>query len=122
MTEIRRRKPTEAEKVRLKKGLPEESRPDVVAANRGKIQKMRSEQSMAQRVMQLLRQSREEQGVTLTQLQALSGIDPGNLSRLLNAEDPNVTLATVDRLANALHRRIVVTLDDEPVTGRVGRN
>ena len=54
MTEIRRRKPTEAEKARLKKGLPEESRPDVVAANRGKIQKMRSEQSMAQRVMQLL--------------------------------------------------------------------
>ncbi len=109
-----RRKPTEAEKIRLRKAIAAESKPESIAANVAKIQKLRAAKrqsgSIAQQVLDLLRQRKDAEHLSLGDLQARTGIDSGNLSRLLNADEPNLTLETVERLATAMHCTVHVTL------------
>lgn len=114
MSNIRRRQPTEAEKARIRKAIAEDTQPEAIAANRAKIQKLRAESrrlgTVAQRVVDLLRKRKDEEHLSLSELQARTGIDSGNLSRLLNADEPNLTLETVERLATAMHCTVHVTL------------
>ena len=111
-----RRKPTEAETLRLRRAIAEESKPESVAANVAQIQRIRAAKkatrssSVAQRVLDLLRQRKDDEHLSLNDLQARTGIDSGNLSRLLNADEPNLTLETVERLATAMHCTVHVTL------------
>ena len=117
MSNIRRRQPTEAEKARIRKAIAEESKPEAVAANRAKIQKLRDGKqrfgSVAQNVVDLLRKRKDSEHLSLSELQDRTGIDSGNLSRLLNADEPNLTLETVERLATAMHCTVHVTLQPE---------
>ena len=113
-----RRKPTEAEKIRLRKAIAAESKPESIAANVAKIQKLRAAKqqhsgSIAQRVLDLLRQRKDAEHLSLNDLQARTGIDSGNLSRLLNSDEPNLTLETVERLATAMHCTVHVTLQPD---------
>lgn len=117
MKEIRRRAPTTVEAARLKKAMAEESRPEVVAENREQIRLYLAAQhqsgSIAQRVIQLLKRRKDEQLLTLIDLQERTGINSGNLSRLLNSDEPNVTLETVERIADALGCRVLVSLSEK---------
>jgi transcriptional regulator with XRE-family HTH domain len=63
-----------------------------------------------------LRQERERQRVTLAQLAQRTGYDPSVLSRLFNGRQANTTLATVGRIANALGKEVVHTLQDIPAS------
>jgi DNA-binding Xre family transcriptional regulator len=62
--------------------------------------------------LQLLRDERERQGLSLSDLQERTGIDRGALSRLENAKDPNPTVATLQRYAAALGKELVLNLVD----------
>ena len=61
--------------------------------------------------LRLLKEERQAQGVTLQELQDRTGIGRGALSRLENEPDPNPTIHTLQRIAGALGRRIVVQLE-----------
>lgn len=114
---IRRRAPTEAEKERIRKAIAEESRPEVMAATREQVRKLMAKTTprgtTAQRVIDLLRHQKDEQKLTLADLQERTGINSGNLSRLLNADEPNLTLDTAERLATAMHCSLNVTLEPD---------
>ena len=53
-----------------------------------------------------LRQERERAGLSLAEVTLRSGIDAPPLSRLENGQNPNPTLATLFRYAQALGKRI----------------
>ncbi len=58
-----------------------------------------------------LRQARESAGLSLAEICLRSGIDSPALSRLENGLNPNPTLATLSRYAQALGKRIHWSLD-----------
>ena len=63
-------------------------------------------------VLANLRQERQRLGLSLADVNARSGIDRGTLSKLENDTDPNVTMNTLIRYAEALGKVILVQLDD----------
>jgi DNA-binding Xre family transcriptional regulator len=67
-------------------------------------------------VLKELREERQRQGLSLADVNARSGIDRGTLSKLENEEDPNVTMNTLMRYAQAVGKVILVHLEaDAPV-------
>ncbi len=67
---------------------------------------------MLQEVTELLQAARESRGMTLEQLQQATGIDAALLSKLLKA-DGNPTLYTLQRVADALGKRLVFSLAEK---------
>ena len=68
--------------------------------------------AMLQEVTELLQAARESSGMTLDQLQQATGIDAAQLSKLLKA-DGNPTLYTLQRVADALGKRLVFSLAEK---------
>jgi len=68
--------------------------------------------AMLLEVTELLQAARESSGMTLEQLQQATGIDAGQLSKLLKA-DGNPTLYTLQRVADALGKRLVFSLTEK---------
>ena len=60
-----------------------------------------------------LKSAREQQGLSLGEIGARTGIDKSNLSRLENDSDPNPTIDTLTRYAAAVGKEIVVVLTDK---------
>ncbi len=60
--------------------------------------------------LQLLKQERMKQGLSLADVTERSGIDKPNLSRLENEAEANPTVATLSRYADALGKRFFVVL------------
>ena len=63
--------------------------------------------------MSLMRSLRTDAGVSLTDLAARAGMQKSSLSRLEN-EDRNPTVRTLERVAAALGKRLVVRVEDLP--------
>ncbi len=61
----------------------------------------------------LLKAERVRQGLSLSDIQERTGIDPPNLSRLENDIGANPTVATLTRYAEALGKKLVIVLSDE---------
>ena len=61
-------------------------------------------------VLKELRDERQRQGLSLADIHARSGIDRSTLSKLENEEDPNVTMNTLLRYAQAVGKVILVQL------------
>ena len=68
---------------------------------------------MLKHVLKKLREERQRQGLSLADLNARSGIDRGTLSKLENDDDPNVTMNTLMRYAQAVGKVIFVELDED---------
>jgi predicted transcriptional regulator len=66
-------------------------------------------------VLKTLKEERQKQGLSLADVNARSGIDRGTLSKLENDEDPNVTMNTLMRYAEAVGKVILVHLEDVAV-------
>ncbi len=66
-------------------------------------------------VLKILKQERQRQGLSLADVKSRSGIDRGTLSKLENDEDPNVTMNTLIRYAEAMGKTVLVQLDDASV-------
>ena len=64
-------------------------------------------------VLKKLREERQRQGLSLADIHARSGIDRGTLSKLENEEDPNVTMNTLMRYAQAVGRVVLVQLEED---------
>ena len=63
-------------------------------------------------VLQALREERERLGLSLADVNERTGIDRGSLSKLENASDPNVTINTLMRYAEALGKTVTVQLEN----------
>lgn len=66
----------------------------------------------ANAVVAQLRESREALGVSLAEMEQRTGIRKSVLSRLENSKAPNPTLATMQRYAEALGKRVAFSIED----------
>lgn len=57
-----------------------------------------------------LKRERESRGLTLTEVAERSGIDKANLSRLENDPQPNPTLDTLSRIAQAIGVKLTIAV------------
>ncbi|MBC7967231.1 MAG: helix-turn-helix transcriptional regulator [Fuerstia sp.] len=115
-------KPSAAVLAKMRKAIAEEEQPEVIAANREtgrKLQVRKSSKEVqnvptaSQVVLASLLKEKEAQQVSLSDLEARTGIGRSNLSRLWNNQSPNVTLETVERIASALNCRIQITVESQ---------
>jgi DNA-binding Xre family transcriptional regulator len=67
---------------------------------------------LLKQAVKTLKDERQRQGLSLADVNARSGIDRGTLSKLENDEDPNVTMNTLLRYAEAVGKMILVQLED----------
>jgi DNA-binding XRE family transcriptional regulator len=67
---------------------------------------------LAQILVQL-KVAREERGLSLSDLTRLTGMDRSALSKLETGQRPNPTIETLVRYAEALGKRLVISLVDE---------
>jgi hypothetical protein len=65
-----------------------------------------------QTLLAQLRVAREAQGLSLADLTMRTGMDRSALSKLETAQRPNPTLQTLHRYAEAVGKRLVITLAD----------
>ena len=86
---------------------------------RGKAKKYKQEHDAAHATLKqaarLLKEERVRQGLSLSEIQQRTGIDPPNLSRLENDADANPTIATLTRYAAALGKSLTIVLSDQTV-------
>jgi DNA-binding Xre family transcriptional regulator len=84
-----------------------------IAAAKKLIPRLMADCQQAVAIVRMLRQAREAAGITLTELEARTGIRKSALSRLENSKAPNPTLASLQRYAEALGRRLCVSVEAE---------
>jgi DNA-binding phage protein len=84
---------------------------------RGKAKKYKQEYDTAQATLKeaarLLKDERVRQGLSMSDIQERTGIDPPNLSRLENDADANPTITTLTRYAAALGKKLMIVLSDQ---------
>ena len=106
---------TNEEAARINQAIEEESRPENIAANRAYVRKAQAAraagETLAIQVLDLLLQERHRQQLTLSELGKRCGISSANLSKLWNLDEPNVTLATVQRIAAAMNVTVRVSIE-----------
>jgi len=71
-------------------------------------------------VFNALKAARQEQGLSLGDVERMTGIDRSALSELERGERPNVTIETLERYAAALGKRLRLELDDVDASPREG--
>jgi len=104
---IRKATPSERRKYAALRGKLEDEKRHIVA--RGRRIKARHDALVGQ-VMRDLRAEREAQGLSLAQMQRRCGMTRAALCRLETATDANPTLATIERYAAALGKRLELVL------------
>jgi predicted transcriptional regulator len=77
--------------------------------------KQRREAAQAElaNVVELLKAERAAQGVSLSSLEERTGMSRAAICRLENLEEANPTVATLNRLADALGKKLVIALTDK---------
>ncbi len=68
-----------------------------------------------QLALQTLKAKRQERGLSLTDVQRMSGIDRARLSRLESDPHANPTIETLNRIAQALGVEVRVAIVDAPL-------
>ena len=68
-----------------------------------------------------LKKLRQERGLSITDMSDLTGMDRAAISRLENGQMNNPTIATMNRYAEALGKRVVVGLVDAPPAQSVAK-
>jgi len=110
-----RRELTPAERARVAEGRR------LVAAEEGEIRRKAREykrdydagQAALEQALQLLKAERQQQGLSLADIEDRTGISRPNLSRLENEAEANPTVATLTRYANALGKKLLIVLADQ---------
>ena len=69
-----------------------------------------------------LRRERQEQNLTLAEIENRTGIDQGALSRLETGKQANTTLGTLFRIADALGKELVCSLRDASPVASASRS
>ncbi len=91
------------------RGQVEEEKPELMARGR----RAEERHNRLREAVGALKATREALGLTLADIKARTGIEKGNLSRLENAPNPNPTIETLTRYADAVGKELVITLVDK---------
>jgi predicted XRE-type DNA-binding protein len=98
--------PEEAAKYRTVREQIEKEKPEINARLKAQLEAA----SSAQRVLQQLREVREAKGLSLRDIQDLTGIDASFLSKLERGERENFTVDTLVRYAQALGKQVAINV------------
>lgn len=90
----------------------ETHREEIIAQGREILRSHVAATAALRETFRLLKHERQSQGVTLQELETRTGISRGALSRLENDPTPNPTVRTLQRIASALGKSLVVRLSD----------
>jgi DNA-binding Xre family transcriptional regulator len=101
----RRLTPEEAAKYRGIREQVEQELPDLIARHQARLDQLHE-------LLKQLKAAREAKGLSLADLTELTGMDSSALSKLETGQRPNPTLETLERYAEAVGKRLVVTLMD----------
>ena len=86
----------------------EKEKPELTELGR----KIKAEHVRLKETLKALRETRQAMGITLDELAERSGIAKPNLSRLENNPNPNPTIETLNRYAEALGKELLITIAD----------
>jgi DNA-binding XRE family transcriptional regulator len=108
ITRDRRLTPEEAAKYREVREQIAEELPDLIARHQERMTALDELEAL----LQQLRAAREERGLSLSEMTRLTGMDRSALSKLETGQRPNPTIETLVRYAEAVGKRLVVSLAD----------
>lgn len=103
--------PEKMAELREARRLEEEGRKDpaIQAEHIQAFEQIEAKQLIQNLVAQLA-QAQKRQHLTYADLEAKTGINRSNISRLFSGNQPNTTLQTILRIASALNKRVEITL------------
>jgi DNA-binding XRE family transcriptional regulator len=104
----RRLTPEEAAKYKTVREQVAEELPDLIARHQERIAALEQLEGLFAQ----LKAAREEKGLSLADLTELTGMDRSALSKLETGQRPNPTIDTLVRYAEAVGKRLVVSLAD----------
>jgi DNA-binding XRE family transcriptional regulator len=110
ITRGRRLTPDEAAKYKQVREQVAEELPELIDRHHERIAVL----DHLQELLQQLKAAREEKGLSLADLTELTGMDRSALSKLETGQRPNPTIETLVRYAEAVGKRVVVSLTDSP--------
>jgi DNA-binding XRE family transcriptional regulator len=108
ITRDRRLSPEEAAKYREVRDQIAEELPGLMARHEERMTALDEVEALFQQ----LKAAREERGLSLSDLTEITGMDRSALSKLETGRRPNPTIETLVRYAEAVGKRLVVTLAD----------
>jgi hypothetical protein len=108
ITRNRRLTPEEAAKYQAIREQVAEELPDLIARHHERMATF----DHFQEVLMQLKAAREAKGLSLSDLTELTGMDPSALSKLETEQPGNPTVDTLVRYAEAVGKRLVVSLAD----------
>jgi DNA-binding XRE family transcriptional regulator len=100
--------PEEAAKYRAIREQVDEELPELIARHHERVANLDELQDLFKQ----LKAAREEKGLSLADLTELTGMDRSALSKLETGQRPNPSLETLVRYAEAVGKRLVVSLAD----------
>ena len=109
ITRDRRLTPEEAAKYKAIRDQVAEELPDLIARHHERTAAL----DQVDELLKQLKAAREEKGLSLADLTELTGMDRSALSKLETGQRPNPTVETLVRYAEAVGKRLVVSLTDE---------
>lgn len=104
----RRLTPEEAARVRQLRDQLDREKPEIIARAKAKLDQV----AELDRVFTELKKCREQKGLSLSDVQDLTDIDRSLISKLETGKRTNYTIDTVLRYAEALGKKVVVSLVD----------
>ena len=108
VTRNRRLTPEEAAKYKAVREQVAAELPDLVARHHQRVAAL----DQVDELLKQLKAAREEKGLSLSDLTELTGMDRSALSKLETGQRPNPTVETLVRYAEAVGKRLVVSLTD----------
>ena len=102
----------QAELKRVRDRILKDERAELSAKARQALKEYELAQTELVRVAELLKAERHSQGLSLADLQKKTGISRAALCRLENLVDANPTVATLERIAQAMGKRLFVGLGE----------
>jgi DNA-binding XRE family transcriptional regulator len=108
VTRDRRLTPEEAAKYRLIRQQLAEELPELVARHHERMAAL----DQLDELLKQLKTAREARGLSLADITELTGMDRSALSKLETGQRPNPTIETLMRYAEAVGKRVMVTLVD----------
>jgi DNA-binding XRE family transcriptional regulator len=107
ITRGRKLTPEEAAKLKQVRAQIEAELPDLVSRHHARVA---ANEHLLDEVLNQLRSTREEKGLSLADLTELTGMDRSALSKLETGQRTNPTVETLARYAEAVGKRLVVSL------------
>lgn len=108
ITRNRRLTPEEAAKYNAIREQVAAELPELIKRHHGRIAAL----DQVDELVKQLKATREEQGLSLSDLTERTGMDRSALSKLETGQRPNPTVDTLVRYAEAVGKRLVVSLSD----------